>query len=100
MNVKDGCRSAALTLDVRPDAKRSLKRRAFLLAGAAAAALACIRGARAQSRQQPVLIAWLNSESLESGGVRYLAAFREGLATLGWKEGQQYVIEERWADGR
>jgi putative ABC transport system substrate-binding protein len=29
-----------------------------------------------------------------------LSAFKEGLAALGWKEGQQFVIEERWADGR
>jgi putative ABC transport system substrate-binding protein len=32
-------------------------------------------------------------------GVQYLGAFKEGLATLGWK-GTQYVIEERWANGR
>jgi putative ABC transport system substrate-binding protein len=30
----------------------------------------------------------------------FLSAFKEGLATLGWKEGAQYVIEERWANGR
>jgi putative ABC transport system substrate-binding protein len=29
-----------------------------------------------------------------------LTAFKEGLAALGWKEGSQLVIEERWADGR
>jgi putative ABC transport system substrate-binding protein len=29
-----------------------------------------------------------------------LTAFKEGLATQGWKEGAQCVIEERWANGR
>jgi putative ABC transport system substrate-binding protein len=29
-----------------------------------------------------------------------LTAFKEGLAALSWKEGAQYVIEERWANGR
>jgi ABC-type uncharacterized transport system substrate-binding protein len=49
--------------------------------------------------KQPVLIGWLNTDSRESGG-QYLAAFKEGLAELGWKEGSQVVIEERWADAR
>ena len=32
--------------------------------------------------------------------MQFFAAFKEGLAALGWKEGSQFVIEERWADGR
>jgi putative ABC transport system substrate-binding protein len=49
--------------------------------------------------KQPVLIGWLNTDSRELSG-QNLTAFKEGLAALGWKEGAQYVIEERWADGR
>ena len=53
----------------------------------------------AQSKQAPVLIGWLNGGSREASG-HLLAAFKEGLAALGWKEGSQVVIEERWANGR
>jgi len=52
----------------------------------------------AQSKP-PILIGWLHSGSREVNG-RLFAAFKEGLAALGWKEGSQIVIEERWADGR
>jgi len=52
----------------------------------------------AQSKQ-PLLIGWLHAGSREVNG-RLFAAFKEGLAALGWKEGSQVVIEERWADGR
>ena len=52
----------------------------------------------AQSKQ-PVLIGWLNTDSRELSE-QYLRAFKEGLAVLGWKEGSNYVLEERWADGR
>lgn len=31
---------------------------------------------------------------------RRLRPFKESLAELGWKEGEQFVIESRWADGR
>jgi hypothetical protein len=29
-----------------------------------------------------------------------LAQLKEGLSELGWKEGTQFVIEERWANGQ
>ena len=53
--------------------------------------------ARAQAK--PAVIGWLHMGSREVSG-RELAAFKEGLAALGWKEGAQYVVEERWALGR
>jgi putative ABC transport system substrate-binding protein len=53
----------------------------------------------AQAKQAPVLIGWLNTDSRDLSG-HFLGAFKEGLAALGWKEGTQYVIEERWANGR
>ena len=53
----------------------------------------------AQSKQAPVLIGWLHFGSREFGA-RSFSAFREGLAALGWKEGAQVAIEQRWADGQ
>ena len=57
------------------------------------------RAVFAQAKQAPVVIGWLNTDSRDLSG-HFLGAFKEGLATLGWKEGAQYVIEERWANGR
>jgi putative ABC transport system substrate-binding protein len=37
--------------------------------------------------------------SPNSRNARAIAAFKEGMAEFGWKEGSSYVIEERWADG-
>ena len=74
----------------------SNRRSLLIVLGAAALAP---RAVFAQAKQAPVLIGWLNSDSRESSG-HYLTAFKEGLAALGWKEGSQLVIEERWADGR
>jgi putative ABC transport system substrate-binding protein len=53
----------------------------------------------AQAKKLPVLIGWLHFSSRESSG-HLLAAFKEGLAALGWHEGSRIVIEERWAEGR
>jgi len=49
------------------------------------------RSAFAQLKQ-PILIGWLITGS-RSGNA--LATFKEGLAALGWIEGQQFVIEGR-----
>jgi putative ABC transport system substrate-binding protein len=72
------------------------RRRLLILLGAAAFAP---RTVLAQAKQAPVLIGWLNTDSRELSG-HFLGAFKEGLAALGWKEGVQYVSEERWAGGR
>jgi putative ABC transport system substrate-binding protein len=50
----------------------------------------------AQAKKRPVLIGWLH------GGRRgrAVATFKEGMAALGWKEGVDYVLEERWAEAR
>ena len=32
--------------------------------------------------------------------MHWLGAFKEGFAALGWKEGSDFRLEERWADGR
>ena len=75
-----------------------MKDRRDLLVLLGAAALAP-RVVLAQSKQAPILIGWLHTASRESSG-HFLAAFKEGLAALGWNEGAQVVIEERWVDGR
>ena len=98
MNVKHGRICAALTRRVQADTPCRSTRRAFLLAAAAWPALAWTGAVLAQSKQ-PILIGWLNTDSRELSG-HDLSAFKEGLAALGWKEGAQYVIEERWANGR
>src|SRR5262245_12337643 len=55
----------------------------------------------AQSRKSPVLIGWLNSESrFTSAALGNLAAFKEEMASRGWKEDANYVLEERWAEGQ
>jgi putative ABC transport system substrate-binding protein len=71
----------------------------LLLAAAAWPALAWAGGVLAQTKKVPVLIGWLNGGSRESNA-HLFAAFKEGLAALGWKEGSQVLIEDRWADGR
>ena len=76
-----------------------MNRRRKLAMALAASAFAAPFTTFAQSRPAPVVIAWLSLNSREAGSGT-LAAFKEGLAALGWKEGSQFVIEERWANGQ
>ena len=76
-----------------------MRRRIFLAAAAAWPTIGWTARAVAQSKRAPVVIGWLSFGSPETGAVS-LAAFKEGLAALGWKEGAQVVIEARWAEGR
>jgi putative ABC transport system substrate-binding protein len=69
------------------------------MGAAAAAALAFAGRAFGQSGKPPVVIGWLHPGSRAVSG-RALAAFKEGMTALGWKEGSNYVLEERWAEGR
>ena len=72
-------------------------RRKLLLAfgaGALAAPLASFT-----QPKQPVLIGWLNFGSRAGNGHLYIA-FNEAFEALGWKEGTQYVVDERWANNR
>ena len=75
-----------------------MNRRRMLLAAAAWPVVGWTGVAFAQSKQ-PVVIGWLSLGSRETQENRF-AAFKEGLAALGWKEGSHVVLEERWADGR
>ena len=73
-------------------------RRRWLAAGAAWPALAWTGALRAQAKP-PVIIGWLEAANRErSSG--FPKAFHQGMAALGWKLGAQYVLEERYADGR
>jgi putative tryptophan/tyrosine transport system substrate-binding protein len=73
-------------------------RRRWLAAGVGWPALAWMGALRAQANP-PVVIGWLYANS-PTGGDRLLDAFNEGMAALGWRIGAQYLLEERYADGR
>jgi putative ABC transport system substrate-binding protein len=78
-----------------------MKRREFLtiLGGSAAASpLLWPSASRAQQATMPV-IGFLHSASLEPNAKR-LAGFRKGLQQAGFIEGQNVVIEYRWAEGQ
>ena len=98
MNRKSGHIRAGLRRWVGAATPCRSTRRAFLIAAAAWPALAWTGAVLAQLKQ-PILIGWLHAGSRESNG-HLFAAFKEGLAALGWKEGSNVVFEERWADGR
>jgi putative tryptophan/tyrosine transport system substrate-binding protein len=70
-------------------------RRELLLV--AAGVLLTPRMLRAQQRAMPV-IGWLSGTSA-GASEPYLAAFRQGLSEAGWVEGQNVMIEYRWAEG-
>ena len=71
------------------------RRELLILLGAAAVTP---RKAFAQAKP-PVLIGWLVSGS-RATNERNLAAFREEMATLGWKEGSNYVLAAHFDEGR
>jgi putative ABC transport system substrate-binding protein len=72
-----------------------MRRREFL--GVAGGAVAMPFAARAQQASTPV-IGYLSALSERQAGSQ-LAAFRRGLTEYGFVEGQNVVIEFRWADG-
>jgi putative tryptophan/tyrosine transport system substrate-binding protein len=73
-----------------------IKRRDFItLLGGAAAAWPV---AHAQQHTTPV-VGFLSSRSADDS-VRVVAAFREGLAEIGYIDGRDATIEFRWAQGR
>src|SRR5262249_1184486 len=63
-----------------------------LLGGAAAAWPVVARG-----QQRPVV--GLLAASSKTAGARYYGAFSQGLRELGYSEGPDYTLEDRYADG-
>ena len=76
-----------------------MRRRSFIrLLGGAAAAWPVV--ARAQQPARLPLVAILRSEVAgDSEGLRNTAALVQGLQALGWTEGRNIRIEQRWAGG-
>jgi ABC-type uncharacterized transport system substrate-binding protein len=76
-----------------------MDRRAFL--AGAAALLAAPLAAGAQSTRRLYRIGFLGAASpSEPRSQRFFEAFRNGLAELGYVEGQNIAIESRWAAGK
>ena len=68
------------------------------MVAAAWPALPWARIAGAQTKQKPAVIGWLAPGYRATA--RSLEPFKEQMKLLGWKEGPQYVLEERWADAQ
>ena len=76
----------------------SEKRRRVLAVVVVSPALAWTGVAWDQQKKPPIVIGWLGTGRAKANGY-FLAAFKEGMAALGWKEGAQFVVEARWAEG-
>jgi putative ABC transport system substrate-binding protein len=75
-----------------------MQRREFIAGLGSAAAWPMV--ARAQQRQMP-LIGYLSGQAPTAAvAARELVAFREGLGEVGYIEGQNVVIEYRWAEAQ
>jgi putative tryptophan/tyrosine transport system substrate-binding protein len=75
-----------------------MKRRAFItLLGGAAAAWPC--NGLAQSQPKRPLIGFLGASSKAAGARFYRSGFPLGMRELGYLEGRDYGVEDRYADG-
>src|SRR5262245_66296633 len=74
-----------------------MRRREFTKAIVGAAVTAGPLAARAQQSSMPV-VGFLNAASA-GGYTRFVSEFRRGLNSMGFVEGQNVVVEYRWADG-
>src|SRR5262249_37924066 len=77
-----------------------MRRREFIAGlGAAASSAICPLAALAQQRPAVPVIGYLSARSSESD-VEMLAAFRSGLAEVGYTEGQNVAIESRFGGAK
>jgi putative ABC transport system substrate-binding protein len=79
-----------------PRAGVGMRRRNFMTVLAGAAAYPLLAGA--QQKPMPVIGVLAGTPPEVRGVQRNLAAFREGLGEMGFVEGQNVVIEYRWAE--
>ena len=75
-----------------------MKRREFILYLGTSAAMLPLAGVRSAERVRRLGILMSTREG-DPVGVTRVAKFREGLAQLGWREGQNLQIEWRWSGG-
>jgi putative ABC transport system substrate-binding protein len=75
-----------------------IDRRTFL-AGTGVVLLAAPLPAEAQQAGRVYRIGFLGNSGSTAGGTRFVDAFRLGLREHGWIEGQNLLIEYRWAEG-
>jgi len=75
-----------------------MKRREFILYLGTGAAMLPLAGVRSAERVRRLGILMSTREG-DPVGVTRVAKFREGLAQLGWREGQNLQIEWRWSGG-
>jgi len=76
-----------------------LDRRAFLVAVTGSLLAAPLAAAQEYKAGKVWRIGYVTSQSAASAGRVSFDAFRQGLRDLGYVEGQNIVIESRWADG-
>lgn len=76
-----------------------MRRRQFIAALGAAAAIPLPALAQQASRMPRVGVLMAGSENSEENAPR-AAAFRKALSELGWKEGDNVRIDYRWSDGK
>ena len=72
-------------------------RRRWLAAGVVFPALVWTGALHAQAKA-PVVVGWLANSTRDRRSL--INAFTEGMEALGWKLGENYVLEERHADGQ
>src|SRR5690242_11924449 len=75
-----------------------MRRREFLYLGTSAAMLLLAEHARSAERAKRLGVLMSTREGDPAATTR-VAKFREGLAQLGWREGQNLQIEWRWSGG-
>lgn len=84
---------------IDPELRHRPRRRAVMLAVASCSLIAWTGAAIGQPKKPPFVIGYLVQGGSPQGAAANLAVFKQSLAALGWKEGVQFVIETRTAEG-